>query len=138
MQPSSRPDYRPDTAGMRAYAEELEKRFRRLQEEGPKLQERARSLQVTEKSGDGLITATVGARGELIRLDIDPRIYRRPDARALADEITETIKKAGAKARDQVVELFATLVPREQLNAQLGGDTDGLTELLRKQMRGEG
>lgn len=138
MQPSSRPGYRPNTAGMRAYAEELEKRFRRLQEEGPKLQERARSLQVTEKSGDGLITATVGARGELIRLDIDPRIYRRPDARALADQITETIKKAGAKARDQVVELFATLVPREQLNAQLAGETDGLTELLRKQMRGEG
>jgi DNA-binding protein YbaB len=138
MQPSSRPDYRPNTAGMRAYAEELEKRFRRLQEEGPKLQERARALQVTETSGDGLITATVGARGDLIRLDIDPRVYRRPDARALADEITETIKKAGAKARDQVVELFATLVPREQVDAQLGGDSNALTELLRKQMRGEG
>lgn len=138
MQPSNRPDYLPNTAGVRAYAEELEKRFRRLQEEGPKLQERARSLQVTEKSGDGLITATVGARGELIRLDIDPRIYRRPDARALADDITETIKKAGAKARDEVVKLFATLVPREQVDAQLGGDTSALTELLRKQMRGEG
>jgi DNA-binding protein YbaB len=138
MQPSNRPDYRPNIAGMRAYAEELEKRFWRLQEEGPKLQERARSLQVTEKSADGLISATVGARGELIRLDIDPRIYRRPDARALADDITETIKKAGAKARDEVVELFATLVPREQVDAQLGGDTNALTELLRKQMRGEG
>lgn len=138
MQPSSRPDYLPNTAGMRAYAEELEKRFRRLQEEGPKLQERARSLQVTETSGDGLISATVDARGELIRLDIDPRIYRRPDARALANEITETIKKAGVKARDQVVELFATLVPREQVDAQLGGDSDALTELVRKQMRGEG
>jgi DNA-binding protein YbaB len=138
MQPSSRPDYRPNTAGMRAYADELEKRFRRLQEEGPKLHARARALQVTETSGDGLISATVGARGELIRLDIDPRIYRRPDARALANEITETIKKAGAKARDQVVELFATLVPREQVDAQLGGDSNALTELLRKQMRGEG
>ena len=138
MQPSSRPDDLPSTAGIRAYAAELEKRFRRLQEEGPKLQERARSLQVTEKSADGLIAATVGARGELIRLDIDPRIYRRPDARALADEITETIKKAGAKARDQVVELFATLVPREQLNAQLGGDTSTLVEMMHKQFRGEG
>lgn len=138
MQPSNRPDYLPNTAGVRAYAEELEKRFRRLQEEGPKLQERARSLQVTEKSGDGLITATVGARGELIRLDIDPRIYRRPDARALADDITETIKKAGAKARDEVVELFATLVPREQVTAQLSGDTNALIEMMQKQLRGEG
>jgi DNA-binding protein YbaB len=128
----------PDTAGMRAYEQELEKRFWRLQEEGPQLQKRARALQVTEKSRDGLITATVGARGELIRLDIDPRIYRRPDARALADEITETIKKAGTKARDEIVEMFASLVPRELLEAQLNGDIDAVTEQMRKQMRGEG
>ncbi|HEY3089719.1 MAG TPA: YbaB/EbfC family nucleoid-associated protein [Jatrophihabitantaceae bacterium] len=138
MQLSNRPDDLPSTAGIRAYAEELEKRFWRLQEEGPKLQERARSLQVTEKSGDGLIAATVGARGELLRLDIDPRIYRRPDARALADDITETIKKAGAKARDEVVELFATLVPREQVAAQMSGDTNTLIEMMHKQFRGEG
>lgn len=137
MQPSDTPDYRPDLAGMHAYAEELEKRFWRLQEEGPKLQERARALQVTEKSGDGLITATVGARGELVRLDIDPRIYRRPDARALADDITETIKKAGAKARAEVVDLFAALVPREQVEAQLRGDSSALVEMMHKQFRGE-
>jgi DNA-binding protein YbaB len=135
MQPGNS---QPDTAGMRAYAEELEKRFWRLQEEGPKLQKRARSLQITEKSEDGLITATVGARGELIRLDIDPRIYRKPDARALADDITQTIKKAGTKAQQEVVELFAALVPREQIEAQLSGDMDALTELMHKQMRGEG
>src|SRR5262249_21987043 len=117
MQPCNRPDNLTSTAGIHAYADELEKRFRRLQEEGPKLQERARSLQVTEKSGDGLIAATVGARGELIRLDIDPRIYRRPDARALADDITETIKKAGAKGRGECGELFATLCPRGHVHA---------------------
>lgn len=138
MQPSDRPDYLPSNAGIRAYAEELEKRFWRLQEEGPKLQERARALQVTEKSGDGLIAATVGARGELIRLDIDPRVYRRPNARALADDITDTIKRAGARARDEVVELFATLVPREQAAAQLSGDTNALIEMMHKQFRGEG
>jgi DNA-binding protein YbaB len=138
MQPDSAINSLPDTAGMRAYADELEKRFHRLLEDGPKLQQRARALQVTEKSADGLITATVGVRGELIRLDIDPRIYRRPDARALADTIAETITKAGAKARQEVVDLFAALVPREQMEAQLNGDQEALTEVLHKQMRGEG
>ncbi len=138
MQPGSGLDSLPDIAGMRAYADELEKRFHRLQEDGPKLAKRARALQVTEKSPDGLISATVGSRGELIRLDIDPRIYRRPDARELADTIAETITKAGTRARQEVVDLFAELVPREQMTAQLNGDQDALTEVLHKQMRGEG
>jgi DNA-binding protein YbaB len=135
MQP---PNNLPDTAGIRAYAAELQQRFERLQQEGPKLQSQARALQVTEKSRDGLISATVGARGDLIRLDLDPRIYRRPDARGLANAITETIKKAGAKAQQEVVELFSSLVPRDQIEAQLSGDIDAMTEVMHKQMRGEG
>ncbi len=128
----------PDTAGMRAYLGELEKRFSRIQEDGPKLQERMRSLRVTEKSRDGLIAATVGPRGELLKLELDPRIYQRPDARALADQITETVKKAGAKAQEDVIGMLSTLVPREQVEAQLSGDFDAVTEVMRKQMRGEG
>lgn len=123
---------------MRAYAQELQKTFLRLQEEGPKLQKRARSIEVTERSEDGLIAATVGVRGDLIRLDIDPRIYRKPDARALADGITETVKEAATKAHKEVVELFAELVPREQMEAHLSGNMDAVTELMRKQIRGEG
>jgi DNA-binding protein YbaB len=138
MQPSNTPHPRSSTASVRAYAEELEKTFWRLQEEGPKVQQRAMALEVTEKSADALISATVGARGDLIRLDIDPRIYRQPDARALADDITETIKKAGAKAREEVVDLFATLIPREQVEVQLSGDVNALTEMMHKQFRGEG
>lgn len=138
MQPGNGVNSRPNVAGMRAYVDELEQRFARLQEEGPRLQQRARALQVTEKSADGLITATVGARGELIRLDIDPRIYRRPDARALANDVTDTITRAGTRARKEVIDMFATLVPREQLEAQLSGDMDAVTEAMHKQMRGEG
>jgi DNA-binding protein YbaB len=127
----------PDIAGMRAFQDELEKTFLRLQEDGPKLQKRAMALEVSEKSRDGLITVTVGPRGELVRLDIDPRIYRKPDARALADEITETVKQAGAKAREQVVEMFSALMPREQIEAQYSGDTEKVIELMRRQMQGE-
>src|SRR4051794_38187295 len=101
------PNNIPNVAAARALAEELEGRLQRLIEEGPKIKERAVALQVTEKSTDGLISVTVGPNGQLIRLDIDPRIYRRPDARALADAITETIKRAGTKAREEIVGMFA-------------------------------
>lgn len=127
----------PNVAAARALAEEMQGKVQRLMEEGPKLRDQARLLQMTEKSKDGLITATVGSSGQLIRLDIDPRIYRRPDARALADAITETVQRAGTKAQEAIVELFASLIPREQMEAHLSGDMDAIQEQMRKQMRGE-
>lgn len=131
------PNNVPNVAAARSLAEEMQGKLQRLIEEGPKLKERARTLQVTERSKDGLVTATVGAGGQLIRLDIDPRIYRRPDARALADAITDTIKHAGTKAQEEVVGLFASVVPREQVEAHLSGDMNAVQEQMRKQMRGE-
>ena len=128
----------PDIAGMRAYAEELEKQFSRLQEEGPKLQQRIAAMRMTEKSRDGLIQATVGPRGDLLELDLDPRIYRRPDARALAEAITATVKKAEAKARDEIVGMLSALVPRAQVEAQLSGDVEAVNEVMHKQLHGQG
>lgn len=127
----------PDVAGMRAQAEALQASFERLVAEAPALHAKARAVEITEKSRDGLISVTVGARGDLIRLDIDPRIYRRPDSRALADAITDTIHLATAKAQDQVVELFEPLVPAEQMRVHLDGDLDGVLEQMAKQMLGK-
>jgi len=129
---------RSDIAGLRAYAEELQGSFQKLVAEGPKLQERARTVQVTEKSPDGLISATVGSRGELIRLDLDPRIYRQPDSRELADTITDTIKAAGEKAQEQVLEVFEPLVPREDMQMHMDGNIEGMLERMTDQMFGKG
>ena len=124
----------PDAAGMRAYAEELRATFMRLQEEAPALHEKARAVQVTEKSRDGLVAATVGANGDLIRLDLDPRIYRRQDARGLADAITRTVQAAAAKAQNRVVEIFAPLVPAERMRAHIDGDLDAVLDQMSRQM----
>ncbi len=115
---------------MRAYAEELLAAFTRMQEEAPALHEKARAVQVTEKSRDGLVAATVGANGELIRLDLDPRVYRRQDARGLADTITRTIHAAVAKAQERVVEIFAPIVPADQMRAHIEGDLDAVLEQM--------
>ncbi len=137
MEPTGRED-RSDIAGMRAYAEELQGNFEKLVAEGPKLQQRARAIQVTDKSSDGLVSVTVGSRGELIRLDLDPRIYRQPDSRELADTITDTIKAAGEKARDQVLEVFDPLVPREDMQMHMDGNIEGVLERMTNQMFGRG
>lgn len=137
MEPTGREEH-SDLAGMRAYADELQGRFQKMATEGPKLQERARTIQVTEKSPDGLISATVGARGELIRLDLDPRIYRQPDSRELADTITDTIKAAGVKAQEQVLEVFEPLVPREEMQLHMDGNIEGVLERMADQMHGKG
>lgn len=128
----------PDVAGLRAYAESLEATFNRMQAEAPAAAERARALQVTEKSRDGFIAATVGARGELIRLDIDPRIYRNPDSRELADTILETIKRAGTKVQEQIIEVFEPIIPREQLELHMSGDLQAIMDDMAERMHRRG
>src|SRR4051812_33404377 len=98
---------------MRAYADELREVFKQIQDASAELHAEARAVQVTETSRDGLVSVTVGARGELIRLDLDPRIYRRPDARYLADTIAETARAAAVKAQERVTEIFEPVIPAE-------------------------
>lgn len=128
---------RGDAAGLQAYAEELRTTFMRLQDEGAELHAKARAVQVTETSRDGLVSVTVGSRGELVRLDIDPRIYRRPDARALADSITETVQRAAAKAQERIIEVFEPLIPADQMKTHLTGDLESLMAQLADQMEGK-
>lgn len=52
----------------------------------------------TAESDDGLISATTGVRGQLQSLELDPRIYRKPDSTALAAEITKTVRAAAEEA----------------------------------------
>ncbi|GGT04945.1 YbaB/EbfC family nucleoid-associated protein [Nonomuraea spiralis] len=119
-----------DIVGLQAYADELRETFMRMQREATDLNARAQAIQVTEKSADGLVSATVSVRGELIRLDLDPRLYRRPDARGLADAITDTIRRATAKALNELVELFEPVVPPERLRAHLEGDLETVLDQL--------
>lgn len=129
---------RPDTAGLAALAESLRGTAEKLAAEGPAVAARAKAVQVTETSSDGLVTVTVGARGELVQLDIDPRVFRRPDARELADTITDTVHAAAAKAQDEVLGVFEALVPREVMQAHIAGDTDAVVEDMQQQMSGKG
>jgi DNA-binding protein YbaB len=107
---------------MQTYAEQLMAEFQRTREQAAELRERLRTVTATVTSPDSLVTATVGPRGQLLRLDIDPRVYRRPNSRVLADAITTTVQRATVAAAAKVTELCqpGPPLPAEHLDAALG------------------
>jgi DNA-binding protein YbaB len=75
------------------------------------LQQSLEEVAETAHSSDGLIAATIGARGELKELVLDPRIYRTTDATALATAITETIHAATEAVATRMMEIAEPLLP---------------------------
>jgi DNA-binding protein YbaB len=115
-----------DVRAMQAYAEELMSQFQRMREGASDLQRRLSEVTATATSPDRFITATVGPRGQLLRLDIDPRVYRNPNSRVLADTITETVQQAARNAADKVAELCKPLMPEAEVRAHLNQDIDAM------------
>jgi len=72
-------------------------------------------------SDDGLIKATVGPRGQLLDLDLDPRLFRKPDSKALAAAIVATVRSATAEAMEKSKELMERAMPSDMKFGQIGG-----------------
>jgi len=70
-------------------------------------------VEATADSPDGLVTATVNGGGELVELDLDPRIYREHDTRALAARIRAAVGEAHALAGRRVTAVYERLGRRE-------------------------
>jgi DNA-binding protein YbaB len=111
-----------DLSGLRAYAQEMTAQFTTLRDGIAGLQQELRDLTVVEKSTDGLVTVTVGARGQLVDLALDPRVYRRPDSTALARSITQTVQKAAEAAAVRVSEISEKHAPGVDAGSYLRGD----------------
>lgn len=86
-------------------------------------QRRMLRVKATVSSEDRLVTATVGPRGQLIDLTIDPRVYRRPNAGALAATIVATVREAAEKAMSEVQAIMDEALPRD-LRIRSGGKLD--------------
>lgn len=100
----------------------------------PKTQERLMSLTAEAWSEDGLVRAEVGPRGQLIDLQIDPRIFRRPDSQALRASIMEAVTAAVRAVNLQAQEVIFGEVPPEvaELRAQFQPDGDDpISQMLR-------
>ncbi|NJP35019.1 YbaB/EbfC family nucleoid-associated protein [Micromonospora sp. HSS6-12] len=96
---------------LRARFDEVYGQYQRLRSGVDELQRKLAELRVTERSDDGRVTVVVGARGELISVDLDSAIYRDRDARGLGRSITETAQRAAASAAKATRDLAAGYLP---------------------------
>jgi DNA-binding protein YbaB len=69
-------------------------------------------IEETVSSHDGRVTATVGVRGKLRQLELDPRLYRDRNADTLAKSIMDTIAEAAYRVRCRVLYEMTPLLPR--------------------------
>lgn len=70
-------------------------------------------LTVSTRSEDGFVVTTVDARGRLVQLDLDPRIYRSPNAGALASQIIEAYQRAVDKVERDTRTILEHYLPRD-------------------------
>jgi DNA-binding protein YbaB len=71
-------------------------------------------------SDDRMVKATVGPRGQLVDLEIDPRVYRRPNSKALAATIVATVRQASEEAMAKTREIVEAAMPSDLGATKLG------------------
>ncbi len=111
-----------DLDGLRAYAEEIKGTLAKLQGGLDDMRAEMNAVSVTVKSPDGFVTVTVGPRGQLRKLELDARIYRKPDSTKLAATITETLQKATVEAGRKIDEITERYAPGMDIGAQTRGE----------------
>ncbi|MGH3434089.1 MAG: YbaB/EbfC family nucleoid-associated protein [Thermocrispum sp.] len=95
-----------------------------------KAREKLDDLRATAESEDGLVSATVGARGELHSLTLDPRVFRKPDAGELAESIVATVATAMRSARKDALAASADLMPHDADPEHFDFDADPVLHQL--------
>ncbi|MGH9059910.1 MAG: YbaB/EbfC family nucleoid-associated protein [Acidimicrobiales bacterium] len=67
-------------------------------------------IRSTADSPDGLIRATTDGHGRLLELELDSRIYRTTDSRALTAAITATVHAAAEAAEAEIARIGRQLL----------------------------
>lgn len=82
-------------------------------------QTRQQMLEITGTawSDDRMIKAVVGPRGQLVELDIDPRVYRTPNSKALSASILATVRAAVEDANRKTREIMDRVMPKDRAPA---------------------
>ena len=75
--------------------------------------ERMLDLSGTAWSDDGMVKVTVGPRGQLVDIDIDPRVFRKPDSQALRASILAANHAAVQQVLAEIEQLMLEQLPPE-------------------------
>ena len=107
----------PDWTGLEAMLADVKGSLARIDD----VHRRALRVTGTATSDDKLISVVVGPRGHLLELDIDPRVFRRPDSQALSESIVSTVRLAVEDAMRQGSALVQEGLPADMRTNGIGG-----------------
>jgi DNA-binding protein YbaB len=100
---------RPDWGILRNMVDDLQRARQNVVES----QRRMLAIRGEARSEDRLIRVVVGPRGQLVDLELDPRVFRSPDSKALAAAIMATARDAIEDCQRQARELRDELLPKD-------------------------
>ncbi|MGI5237761.1 YbaB/EbfC family nucleoid-associated protein [Dactylosporangium sp. CA-139066] len=112
------PVERPDWASLYSVVDDLKRAIGGLDE----TQKRISRITGTGYSPDRMVKAVVGPRGQLVDLEIDPRVFRNPDARGLADAILIAARNAVNDANGKTTTIVDEAVPVHLRRGPFGGE----------------
>jgi DNA-binding protein YbaB len=108
---SLRPATPEANAALRARLEELLGEYDRARAQLGTMQRTMREARGEATSKDRSVAVTVGPRGNLVALTIEPRAYRQFSPSALATEITALVKKATDQVTQKLAGVMAPFLP---------------------------
>lgn len=101
---------RPQWEAIRGVIDDLQKTMEKANE----FRQEAMSVTGTAWSEDRLVKVVVGPRGQLIELEIDPRVYRNPNSKALSASILSTVKAAVEEANKKTRDIMDRAMPKDR------------------------
>jgi DNA-binding protein YbaB len=107
-----------------AHIDELLGQYRQLRDNLGRMQREMAELTATAESPDGAVRATVGHRGDLVRLEINPRAQRALDSVTLAEVIVSTTRQAAADVARKTREVVEPNLPNSATLSGMGSDFD--------------
>jgi DNA-binding protein YbaB len=93
------------------------------------------SLTTKVTSKDGMVTVILDARGQLTKLNFNTQKFRRIAPTELGSILVETISRAQAESRDQVLRAYQQFLPDSvDVRGMMAGKTD-LNEMFEDALR---
>jgi DNA-binding protein YbaB len=112
--------------------------YARLAEQMKAMRDNVDEIRGTGYSDDDLVTAVVGGRGNLVELELDPRIYRDRNATELAAKIVAAVHEAAEDAEREAAKFAEKLLPPNQRGDDVDPMFDPALRLLGEASTTEG
>ncbi|GAA4252796.1 YbaB/EbfC family nucleoid-associated protein [Dactylosporangium darangshiense] len=109
---------RPDWASLHSVVDDLKRAIGSLDE----TQKRIARITGTGYSPDRMVKVVVGPRGQLVDIEIDPRVFRNPDSRGLADAILVAARNAVNDANGKTTTIVNEAVPVHLRRGMFAGE----------------